>query len=75
VRDFVPSRITVERVGIDDSGLGPRVNLYAIWTSESGEKYEVCAQLLTCSASASLVRLLLAGELGPLALEAFNEPC
>lgn len=74
MRDFVPSLIAVERVGISDSDLGPLVNLTATWTSSSGEKFDVCVQLLSCSAASSLVPLLLAGEVGPLALMALGQP-
>jgi len=71
---FYPTILTVEHVGIRDAGRGPLVDLRATWVDSSGERYEVCVQLLSHFACASLVVLLGAGQVGPLALLALAQP-
>jgi hypothetical protein len=71
---FVPTRIVVEHAGIADADRGDLVSLTAIWTMSSGELYEATVPLVSHFACASLVLLLSAGDIGPLALLALAQP-
>jgi hypothetical protein len=50
------------------------VSLRATWTMTSGEQYAVSVPLLSHFAATSLVLLLCAGEISPLALIALSQP-
>lgn len=71
---LVPSMMRVEPVGIEAEGRGPLVDLRVTWDLPSGASYDVTVQLLTHFACASLVVMLWAGMIGPLALIALNQP-
>ncbi len=69
---FYPTIVTVATDPKTWHGSEDLVSLRALWTMRSGEQYEVTVPSLSLSGCASLVLLLCAGEISPLALLALQ---
>jgi hypothetical protein len=74
VGNFCPTIVRVVPENLSGESSGDLVSLEALWTMMSGEQYEVRVRLLSHFACASLVVLLCAGDIGPLALLALAQP-